>query len=152
MDRILAEDGDLVLDGSLDLPSLPLLLLPVPTQRVLSPEPVVAPPADALPDLSREGPFDASQGTSVSGASPPVLDSLPGCQYHINHDEAVSAALQLQRDAGLMMTNLQVLSQFVTSLNRMSSEVMWLSFGHEQYPANAMQCRHLHVFAGQPIT
>ena len=57
----------------------------------------------------------------------------------MTHDEAVAAALQLQRDAGLMMTNLQILSQFVTSLNRMSSEVMWLAFGQEQYPADAMQ-------------
>ena len=32
MDRILAEDGDLALDGSSDFPSLPLLLLPIPTQ------------------------------------------------------------------------------------------------------------------------
>ena len=52
MDRIMAEDGDLTLDCSSDLPSLPLLLLPIPTQRVLSPEPVVAPPAVASPDLS----------------------------------------------------------------------------------------------------
>ena len=37
------------------------------------------------------------------------------------------------------MTNLQVLSQFVTSLNRMSSDVMWLAFGQELYPADAMQ-------------
>ena len=57
----------------------------------------------------------------------------------MNHDEAVSAALQLQHDAGLMMTNLQVLGQFVTSLNRMSSEVMRLAFGQELYPADAMQ-------------
>ena len=57
----------------------------------------------------------------------------------MNHDEAVSAALPLQHDAGLMMKIVQILSQFVTSLNRMSSEVMRLSFGWEQYPANAMQ-------------
>ena len=57
----------------------------------------------------------------------------------MTHDEAVATALQLQRDAGLMMTNLQILSQFVTSLNRMSSEVMRLAFGREQYPADAMQ-------------
>ena len=55
MDRILAEDGDLALDGSSDLPSLPLLLLPIQTQRVLSPEPVVAPSAGASPVFSLEG-------------------------------------------------------------------------------------------------
>ena len=42
----------------------------------------------------------------------------------MTHDEAVAAALQLQHDAGLIMTNLQILSQFVTSLNRKSSEVV----------------------------
>ena len=71
---------------------LPLLLLPV--SSVLPPESVVAhTPANqfpsstaALPDLSREGPFDAGQSVSVSGAAPlppPVLDSLPGCQYRM---------------------------------------------------------------------
>ena len=39
----------------------------------------------------------------------------------MNRDQAISAALQLQRDIGLIMSNLQVLGQFVTSLNRMSS-------------------------------
>ena len=120
----------------------------------------------------------------MSGATPLVLDSLPGCQYrmtsfdntdvdptyglqlhhpcfleyvgapelarllsrppgywlhHMDGEEAVSAALQLQHDAGLMMTNLQLLGQFATSLNRMSSEVMRLAFGQEQYPSAAVQ-------------
>ena len=57
----------------------------------------------------------------------------------MDREDAVSAALQLQHDAGLMMTILQVLSQFVTSLNRMSSEVMRLTFGQEQYPSAAVQ-------------
>ena len=59
--------------------------------------------------------------------------------HHMDREEAVSAALQLQHDAGLMMTNLQVLGQFVTSLNRMSSEVMRMAFGQEQYPSAAIQ-------------
>ena len=50
---------------------------------------------------------------------------------NLDRDNAVSAALQLQHDAGLMSSNLQVLGQFVTSLNRMSSEVMRLAFGEE---------------------
>ena len=57
----------------------------------------------------------------------------------MTHDEAVAAALQLQHDASLMMTNLQILSQFVTSLNQMSSEVLRLAFGREQFPADAMR-------------
>ena len=57
----------------------------------------------------------------------------------MTHDEAVAAALQLQHDAGLMTTNLQILSQFVTPLNRMSSELLRLAFGREQFPTDAMQ-------------
>ena len=34
MDRYLAEDGDLLLDGPSDLPLLPLLLLPLLTDSV----------------------------------------------------------------------------------------------------------------------
>ena len=59
--------------------------------------------------------------------------------HHMSRDQAISATLQLQRNAGLIMSNLQVLDQFVTSLNRMSSEVMRLAFGHEPYPSEAIQ-------------
>ena len=59
--------------------------------------------------------------------------------HHMSRDQAISAALQLQRDAGLIMSNLQVLGQFVTSLTRMSSEAMRLAFGHEPYPSEAVQ-------------
>ena len=59
--------------------------------------------------------------------------------HHMSRDQAISAALQLQRDAGPIMSNLQVLRQYVTSLNRMSSEVMRLAFGHEPYPSEAVQ-------------
>ena len=38
----------------------------------------------------------------------------------MSREQAISAALQLQHDAGLIMSNLQVLGQFVTSLNQMS--------------------------------
>ena len=56
----------------------------------------------------------------------------------MGRDNAVAAALQLQHDAGLMTSNLQVLVQFVTSLNRMSSEVMRLVFGTEVFPSHAV--------------
>ena len=39
--------------------------------------------------------------------------------HHLGHENA----LQLQHDAGLILSNIQVLQQFVTSLNRTSSEV-----------------------------
>ena len=68
-----------------------------------------------------------------------LLSRPPGYWlHHMDREEAVSAALQLQHDTGLKMTNLQVLGQFVTSLNRMSSEVMSLAFGQEQYPSAAV--------------
>ena len=53
-------------------------------------EPVaVCPPS--VPDLSREGPFDVHEHASVSGASPRVLDSLPGCQYRMtSYDEEIN--------------------------------------------------------------
>ena len=44
--------------------------------------------------------------------------------HHMGSEKTLSAVLQLQHDAGLILSNLQVLQQFVTSLNRMSSEVM----------------------------
>ena len=172
VDRYLVEDGDLLLDDSSDLPLLPLPLLPLPADDVPSLEFAVTrspggqfPVSTAVsPDLSREGPFDASQTVSASWAAPPSLGQLTGIWttttsptvlgirrgarigasaeapsgywlHHMDQEQAVSAALQLQHDAGLMMSNLQVLGQFVASLNRMSSEVLRLAFGQEQYPS-----------------
>ena len=48
---------------------------------------------------------------------------------------AMAAAVNLQRDAGLMMSNLQILSQFITSLHRMSSEMMSIGIGRVVFPA-----------------
>ena len=59
--------------------------------------------------------------------------------HHLGHDKTLAAALQLQHDAGLILSNIQVLQQFVTSLNRTSSEVMRVAFGREPFPADAMQ-------------
>ena len=59
--------------------------------------------------------------------------------HHMGRERAMLAALQLQHDAGLKLSNLQVLGQFVTSLNRMSSEVMWVAFDHEPFPTKAVQ-------------
>ena len=64
----------------------------------------------------------------------------------MEREEAVTAALQLQHDAGLIMSNHQVLGQFITSLNRMSSEVMRLAFGQEVFPSVAVQA----ISSGSP--
>ena len=59
--------------------------------------------------------------------------------HHLGHEKSLAAALQLQHDAGLIMSNVQVLQQFMTSLNRTSSEVMRVAFGQAPFPADAMQ-------------
>ena len=47
---------------------------------------------------------------------------------------AMAAAVNLQRDAGFMMSNLQILAQFVTSLHRMSSEMLSIGVDHVVFP------------------
>ena len=59
--------------------------------------------------------------------------------HHMGRDRTMSANLQLQHDAGLILSNLQVLGQFVTSLNRMSSEVMRVAFAHKPFPTEEVQ-------------
>ena len=58
--------------------------------------------------------------------------------HHMGHKKTLSAALQLQHDAGLILSNIQVLQQFVTSLNRMSSEVMRVAFDREPFPSEVV--------------
>ena len=63
-------------------------------------------------------------------------------EYWVNHmgrEKTLSAALQLQHDAGLILSNVQVLQQLVTALNRASSDVMWAVHGRRPFPTNAMQ-------------
>ena len=57
----------------------------------------------------------------------------------MGRDRTMSAALQLHHDAGLILSNLQVLGQFVTSLSRMSLEVMQVAFAHNPFPTDAIQ-------------
>ena len=54
---------------------------------------------------------------------------------NMDMEDAVAAAGILQRDAGLMLSNLQILSQFVTSLQRMSTEMLDLTLGHIVFPS-----------------
>ena len=49
----------------------------------------------------------------------------------------MAAAINLQRDAGL--TNLQILAQFVTSLNRMSSEMLNIGVDHVVFPVEEVE-------------
>ena len=81
-----------------------------------------------------------------------LLSQPPGHWVRtMEREEAVLAALQLQHDAGLIMSNLQVLGQFVTSLNRMSSEVMRFAFGPGHFIISSCPpCGTLH--GGNRIT
>ena len=53
----------------------------------------------------------------------------------LGEEQAMTAAVNLQRDAGIMLSNLQILSQFMTSLHRMSSEMMSIGMGQVVFPA-----------------
>ena len=59
--------------------------------------------------------------------------------HHMGREKTLSAALQLQHDAGLILSNLQVLHQLVTALNRTSSDVMRVVHDRRLFPTDAMQ-------------
>ena len=58
---------------------------------------------------------------------------------HMGRERTVAAALRLHHDASLIMTNVQVMAQFVTSLNRTASEVMRVVYEKEPFPTYAIQ-------------
>ena len=115
-----------------------------------------------IPDLSREEPFDIHQGHHHSGTSPRLRQDTQGCPFRMTSYDAekggpdhlvvaqstgsstwegrrLSAAFQLQHDAGLILSNVQVLQQLVTALNRASSDVMRAVRGRQAFPTDAMQ-------------
>ena len=52
----------------------------------------------------------------------------------LGEEDAMAAAVNLQGDAGIMLSNLQILSQFVMLLHMMSCEMMTLGMGHVVFP------------------
>ena len=52
----------------------------------------------------------------------------------LGQESAMAAAVNLQRDAGFMMLNLQILGRFVTSLHRMSAEMFSIGVDHVVFP------------------
>ena len=58
--------------------------------------------------------------------------------HHMGREKTLSAALQLQHDAGLILLNVQVLQQLVMALNRTSSDVMRAVHCRRPFPTNAM--------------
>ena len=54
----------------------------------------------------------------------------------LGQESAMAAAVNLQRDAGFMMTNLQILGQFVMSLHRMLAEMLSIGVNHVVFPVD----------------
>ena len=59
--------------------------------------------------------------------------------HYMGVESALSAALQLQHDAGLVLSNVQVLQQLVTSMCRTSSDVLLAVHGRQAFPSSAVQ-------------
>ena len=59
--------------------------------------------------------------------------------HHMGVENALSAALQLQHDAGLVLSNVQVLQQLVTSIWRTSSDVLLAVHRWQPFPSSAVQ-------------
>ena len=58
---------------------------------------------------------------------------------YMGREKTLSAALQLQHDAGLILSNVQVLQQLVMALHSASSNVMEAVRGCQPFPHHAMQ-------------
>ena len=58
---------------------------------------------------------------------------------HMGWEKTLPAALQLQHDAGLILSNVQVLQHLVTALHGASSNAMRAVRGHQPFPTHAMQ-------------
>ena len=59
--------------------------------------------------------------------------------HHMGVENALSAALQLQHDAGLVLSNVQVLQQLVTSMCRTASDVLLAVHRRQAFPSSALQ-------------
>ena len=65
------------------------------------------------------------------------LLELSGRQWvdKLSRDQAVTAAVHLQRDVGLMQTNVDVLDQYALSLQKAASRIIDFCLGPCEYPA-----------------
>ena len=78
---------------------------------------------------------------------------------HMGREKTLFVALQLQHDAGLILSNVQVLQQLVTVLNGASSEVMRAVCGRQPFPTDTMQhvmpsyrvCRAAHYMTAMGL-
>ena len=58
---------------------------------------------------------------------------------HMGREKTLSAVLQLQHDAGLIVSNVQILQQLVTALHGASANVMGAVRGYQPFPTQAMR-------------
>ena len=74
--------------------------------------------------------------------APPPVPGVGGSPAEwlqvMNHRDTLHAALQLQRDASLMSSNLTVLHQYAIALHHMSTQVLHSMFGREFFPSGAV--------------
>ena len=64
-----------------------------------------------------------------------LLDCSPSFWVEqLGKEQAMAAAINLQWDAGVMLSNLQILSQFAMAMNRMSFSMMALGLGQSLFP------------------
>ena len=75
--------------------------------------------------------------SDITWASPAGLLELSGRQWvnKLSRDQAITAAVHLQRDVGLMQTNVDVLDQYVLALQKAASRIIDNCLGPCVYPA-----------------
>ena len=62
------------------------------------------------------------------------LVGAPESVDQLGKEQVMAAAINLQRDAGVMLSNLQILSQFAMAMNRMSFSMMAFGLGQSLFP------------------
>ena len=64
-----------------------------------------------------------------------LLDCSPSFWVEeLGKEQSMAAAVNLQRDAGVMLSNLQILSQFAMAMNRMSFSMIAFGLGRSLFP------------------
>ena len=98
-----------------------------------------------LPDDDVPGGECGSDGCGVQDAAAPpdisarLLGRPPAEWLQVmDRQDVLVTAMPLQRDATLMASNVTVVSQYVTSLHQMSTEVMQSVFGREYIPLQSI--------------
>ena len=79
-----------------------------------------------------------TRGSSNGSGFPSRLDSklvVPRWVDKLSRDQAVAAAVHLQRDVGLMETNVDVLDQYALSLQKTASRMIEVCLGSRGFPA-----------------